>query len=191
MIRWYLFVFAVLTLCFSQSTAPTLSAKNELKAGAAAVVLTPFGQNADWDGTVTPNGVWGEKFEDKNGNGVWDSGEPFEDDPGNTELDPSSKNKYDGIYLAGFGQKRLATGKHDDLWARTIVLEYGATKLAVVSVDFIGYYSEAASKKFCSPAPTATKARTLLAPGAMARSTMASIPSISALLISKLPKASS
>jgi hypothetical protein len=72
-----------------------------------------------------------------------DSGEPFEDDPGNTQLDASSKGKYDGIYLAGFGQKRLATGKHDDLWARTIVLDYGTTRLAIVSIDFIGYYSEA------------------------------------------------
>ncbi len=113
-----------------------------LRVGASAVSLTPFGEHADWDGTVTPNGVWGEKFEDRNGNGVWDGGEPFEDDPGNTAIDPSSKNKYDGIYLAGFGDKRLATGKHDDLWARTIVLDYGGTRIAVVAVDFIGYYSE-------------------------------------------------
>lgn len=116
--------------------------KPVLKAGAAAVAVTPFGQNPSWNGTVTSTGVWGEKFEDKNGNGTWDGGEPFEDDPGNTELDASSKNKYDGIYLAGFGDKRLATGKHDDLWARTIVLDYGSTRIAVVSIDFIGYYSD-------------------------------------------------
>jgi len=114
----------------------------QLRVGASAVSLTPFGEHPDWDGTITPNGVWGEKFEDRNGNGVWDGGEPFEDDPGNTAIDPSSKNKYDGIYLAGFGDKRLATGKHDDLWARTIVLDYGGTRIAVVAVDFIGYYSE-------------------------------------------------
>ncbi|MEP7337078.1 MAG: neutral/alkaline non-lysosomal ceramidase N-terminal domain-containing protein, partial [Acidobacteriota bacterium] len=77
------------------------------------------------------------------GNGKWDGGEPFEDDPVNTELDPDSKNKYDGIYLAGFGDKRLATGKRDDLWARTVVLDYGSTRIAVVSIDFIGYYGEA------------------------------------------------
>ncbi len=117
--------------------------KPELNIGVSAVALTPFGANADWDEAITATGVWGESFTDQNGNGVWDSGEPFVDDPGNTELDPSSKNKYDGIYLAGFGNKRLATGKHDDLWARTIVLEYGTTKLAIVAVDFIGYYSEA------------------------------------------------
>ncbi len=114
----------------------------QLKVGVSALSVTPFGPNPDWDGTITPSGVWGEKFEDRNGNGVWDGGESFEDDPGNTVIDSSSKNKYDGIYLAGFGNKRLATGRHDDLWARTIVLEYGDTRIAIVSLDFIGYYSE-------------------------------------------------
>jgi hypothetical protein len=124
------------------ATRPKAAPKAEFKSGAAAVAVTPFGQNPDWDGTVTATGVWGEKFDDKNGNGKWDSEESFEDDPGNTKLDANSKNKYDGIYLAGFGNKRLATGKHDNLWARTIVLEYGATRIAIVSVDFLGYYSE-------------------------------------------------
>ncbi|MFN0087294.1 MAG: neutral/alkaline non-lysosomal ceramidase N-terminal domain-containing protein [Blastocatellia bacterium] len=116
--------------------------KSGLRAGAAAVALTPFGSHPDWKGTVTASGVWGERFEDNNGNGVWDAGEPFEDDEGNTAIDPSSKDKYDGIYLAGFGDKRLATGRHDDLWARTLVLDYGTARIAIVSIDFIGYYSE-------------------------------------------------
>ncbi len=113
-----------------------------LKVGASAVALTPFGPHPEWNGQITSTGVWGEKFEDRNGNGVWDGGEPFEDDEGNTAIDRSSKNKYDGIYLSGFGDKRLATGKHDDLWARTLVLDYGTTRIAIVSVDFIGYYAE-------------------------------------------------
>ncbi len=111
--------------------------------GAAAVTITPFGQNADWDGAVTDSGVWGEKFVDKNHNGRWDSGEPFEDDPANTALDHNSYQKYDGIYLAGFGNDRLATGKHDDLWARALVLEQGTKRIAIVSVDLLGYYSKA------------------------------------------------
>jgi hypothetical protein len=119
------------------------SDKTQLCVGAAAVTITPFGQNADWDGSVTDSGVWGEKFVDRNHNGRWDSGEPFEDDPGNTSLDRSSDQKYDGIYLAGFGNDRLATGKHDDLWARALVLEYGVHRVAIVSVDLLGYYSNA------------------------------------------------
>ncbi len=117
--------------------------KRGLKIGVAALPITPFGQDRDWDGTITESGVWGEKFTDTNHNGRWDAGEPFEDDPGNDVLDSSSKGKYDGIFLAGFGNNRLATGKHDDLWARAIVLEYETTKIAIVSIDVIGYYSKA------------------------------------------------
>ncbi len=136
------FAFAFLTLAHEMVTAPG-SPKEDLRVGVASVLITPFGQNPDWDGTITNTGVWGEKFTDSNGNGRWDPGEPFEDDPGNTALDHGSSGKYDGIYLAGFGNNRLATGKHDDLWARALVLESGPTKLALVSIDVIGYYSRA------------------------------------------------
>jgi hypothetical protein len=136
----------VCVLFFAQlgSVSPAANAeKRGLKVGVAAVPITPFGPNLDWDGTITESGVWGEKFGDTNHNRRWDAGEPFEDDPGNDALDSSSKGKYDGIYLAGFGNNRLATGKHDDLWARAIVLEYGETRIAIVSIDVIGYYSKA------------------------------------------------
>src|SRR5262245_21344393 len=121
----------------------TEAAKSGLRVGVAAIPITPFGRNPDWDGTITDTGVWGERFTDSNRNGRWDEGEPFEDDPGNTAIDASSKDKYDGIFLAGFGNNRLATGKHDDYWARALVLEYGKTKLAIVSIDVLGYYSKA------------------------------------------------
>ena len=145
MARILIFLIA-LSLSFVQLSHRSLSmgqAKRELKVGVSAVPITPFGQNADWDGTITDSGVWGERFTDTNRNGRWDKGEPFEDDAGNTTLDPDSKGKYDGIYLAGFGNNRLATGKHDDCWARAMVLEYGTTKVAFVSLDLIGYYSKA------------------------------------------------
>jgi len=111
-----------------------------LEIGVASVSITPFGPNPDWDGTITPSGVWGERFVDENHNGWWDPGEPFEDDPENDRLDSSSKGKYDGVYLAGFGQNRLASGRHDDLWARAIVLTSGGLRIAVVSLDLIGYH---------------------------------------------------
>ena len=44
------------------------------------------------------------------------------------------------IWLAGFGSNRPALGKHDDLWARAMVLQVGTTKVALVALDFIGYY---------------------------------------------------
>jgi len=65
----------------------------QFRVGAAAVEITPFGQNADWDGGISSSGVWGERFTDKNGNGRWDLGEPFEDDSANTSLDRSADQK--------------------------------------------------------------------------------------------------
>ncbi len=118
----------------------------QLKAGAAAVPITPFGPNPVWHGPITASGVWGERFADTNHNGRWDAGEPFTDDEGNSVLDAHSRGKYEGIYLAGFGgvgENRLATGKHDDLWARALVLAAGGTRIAIVSLDLIGYYQRA------------------------------------------------
>jgi hypothetical protein len=140
------FVACLIAVVFvlAQFIFPTLdaeAAKDELKVGVAAVAITPFGRNADWDGTVTDSGVWGETFTDTNKNNRWDEGEPFTDDEGNTALDAGSKGKYDGIFLAGFGDNRIATGKYDDYWARAIVLESGTTKIAIVALDVIGYYS--------------------------------------------------
>jgi hypothetical protein len=133
-------VFAVAEISLPSSMAN--AAKNEFKVGVAAISITPYGKNPDWDGGVTDSGIWGEKFTDTNKNNRWDAGESFEDDEGNTALDQSSKDKYDGIFLAGFDDNRIATGMADDLWARALVLESGTTKIAIVAIDVIGYYSK-------------------------------------------------
>jgi hypothetical protein len=44
------------------------------------------------------------------------------------------------VYLAGFGQNRKATRVHDPLKARAAVLHHGERKLAVVSIDLIGFF---------------------------------------------------
>jgi hypothetical protein len=43
------------------------------------------------------------------------------------------------VYMAGFGQDRKATGIHDPLKARAVVLKDGERKLALVSIDVVGY----------------------------------------------------
>ena len=132
--------FAVTFIVFpTVAQSPHINAGTGLQAGAAAVKITPYGSNPDWKGPITESGVWGEKFVDANHNGRWDEGEPFTADPGNAQIDPKSANRYAGIYLAGFGDNRMATGMHDDLWARALVLESGTTKIAIVSLDLIGY----------------------------------------------------
>jgi len=42
--------------------------------------------------------------------------------------------------MAGFDNDRKATGVHDDLWARAIAVSDGRLKVAIVSVDLIGFF---------------------------------------------------
>jgi hypothetical protein len=44
------------------------------------------------------------------------------------------------VYLAGFDNDRKATGVHDDLWARAVAVGDGRQKVAIVSVDLIGFF---------------------------------------------------
>lgn len=104
-----------------------LPAETKLRAGVAAVPITPFGENADWSGPREPSGVWGD-----------------------------ARNR---IWLAGFGNNRPAIGRNDDLWARALVLEAGGAKVALVSLDLIGYFQDAGYygveqvKKLLKPGP--------------------------------------
>src|SRR5262245_45028436 len=49
-------------------------------------------------------------------------------------------NHTDPIFLAGFGDNRRATGYHDRLWARGVVLESQGKRVAIVALDLIGYF---------------------------------------------------
>jgi hypothetical protein len=44
------------------------------------------------------------------------------------------------VYLAGFGNNRLATGVHDDLYARCLALSAGEQTLVLCSADLIGLF---------------------------------------------------
>jgi hypothetical protein len=43
-----------------------------------------------------------------------------------------------GVYLAGFGQNRQATGVHDDIFARAFIIGDGTTRLVFIGLDLIG-----------------------------------------------------
>jgi hypothetical protein len=53
------------------------------------------------------------------------------------KVDAKSKKP---VYLAGFGNNRKATGVNDPLFARAAVLSDGKTKIALVSVDLVGFF---------------------------------------------------
>ena len=50
-------------------------------------------------------------------------------------------NHTDPIFMAGFSNDRHATGVHDPLWGRGVVLESGDTKIAMVTLDVVGYFN--------------------------------------------------
>jgi hypothetical protein len=55
-----------------------------------------------------------------------------------TDITPKIGDK--PVYMAGFGQNRKATKVHDPLMARAVVLKDGNQKIALVSVDLVGFF---------------------------------------------------
>ena len=92
-----------------------------INAGFAAVPITP----------EVP-----DRWNDLNNNAEYepDKGENFTDGNGNGVFDP--------VWIAGFGNSRAANGIHDDLWARTMVLDDGITRIAIVVLDAIGFMND-------------------------------------------------
>ena len=52
---------------------------------------------------------------------------------------PGVVNHTDPVFMAGFGNNRAATGYNDQLWARGVVLDRMGTRVAIVSIDLVGY----------------------------------------------------
>src|SRR5258705_1196660 len=124
--------------------APAHAQPAVLSAGFAKYTITPVGPSPlGWSFVPQPTtGVWGEQFVDLNGNSCYDLGEPFVDDLRNTQIDPQSAGKWDGISTnAGFGGK-CALGKRDDTWARAVVFSSGGKTVAMVSLDVVGFFQE-------------------------------------------------
>lgn len=56
-----------------------------------------------------------------------------------TYKDVNGNGKFDGVWIAGFHNSKPAMGIHDNVWARTIVIDDGNVRLAIVSLDAIGF----------------------------------------------------
>ena len=94
---------------------------SELRAGFAAVPITPEvpdrWTDANNDFKYKPKD--GDTFTDGNGNG-----------------------KFDPVWIAGFSNSKPANGVHDDVWARTMIIDDGKTRLAIVILDAIGFMND-------------------------------------------------
>ncbi len=66
----------------------------------------------------------------------------FDEKDGDTYNDKNNNGKFDAIWIAGFSNKKPANGVHDDVWARTVVFDDGNTRLAMVSLDAIGFTND-------------------------------------------------
>ncbi|HTU91533.1 MAG TPA: hypothetical protein VMF69_15730 [Gemmataceae bacterium] len=69
-----------------------------------------------------------------------DDSPPDELAAGFAETDITPRLKEKTVYMAGFGHDRKATDVHDPLMARAVVLKHGKDKIALVSIDLIGFF---------------------------------------------------
>ncbi|UCF35522.1 MAG: hypothetical protein JSU96_11820 [Acidobacteriota bacterium] len=61
---------------------------------------------------------------------------------GDTYTDTNGNGQFDPYWIAGFSTGRAATGIHDDLWARVMVIDDSRTRIAIVSLDAIGFFHD-------------------------------------------------
>lgn len=61
---------------------------------------------------------------------------------GDHYVDGNDNGQFDPIWLAGFQNQRPASGIHDELWARAVVIDDGHFRLALVAVDAIGLMAD-------------------------------------------------
>lgn len=94
------------------------SPMKQLQAGFSAVAITPD----------VP-----DRWEDKNGDAK------YKPKDGDTFTDGNSNGVFDPVWIAGFSNSKPANGIHDDTWARTMIIDDGTTRLAMVMIDAIGF----------------------------------------------------
>lgn len=92
-----------------------------LMAGFAATIITP----------QVP-----DSWVDKNNNAR------YEPRKGDTYIDGNGNGVFDPVWIAGFHNNKPANGIHDDLWARSMIIDDGKTRLAIVSIDAIGLMND-------------------------------------------------
>ena len=99
----------------------TNSVKGQIQAGFAAISITP--EIVD---------TWNDI----------DNNAKYEPKKGDTFNDNNNNGEFDAVWIAGFHNSRAANGVHDSLWARTRIIDDGTTRIALVSLDAIGFFHD-------------------------------------------------
>ena len=63
----------------------------------------------------------------------------YNEDDGDTYNDLNNNGKFDAFWIAGMSNKKPANGVHDDVWSRVMVIDDGKSRIAMVSLDVIGF----------------------------------------------------
>ena len=63
----------------------------------------------------------------------------YNEEDGDTYNDINNNGKFDAYWIAGMSNKKPANGVHDDVWSRVMVIDDGKTRIAMVSLDLIGF----------------------------------------------------
>ncbi len=66
----------------------------------------------------------------------------YDPDDGDTFTDGNGNGVFDAVWMAGFDNKRAANGVHDDLWARTMVIEGNNNRISLTVIDAIGLFHD-------------------------------------------------
>jgi hypothetical protein len=119
----------------SQSLGTEVQKQPGLMAGSAALTITPADENGQ---------PWQEPYQDLNANGRYDAPDPSHpNEPYDAFTDTNGNGKWDGPFLAGFhhhGNYYTASGVHDPVWARALVLQKGEVRVGLVVLDVVGLF---------------------------------------------------
>lgn len=83
--------------------------------------------------SIAPDFSMYDEWVDVNGNAKYDEGI-------DTYTDSNGNGKFDGIWIAGFGTNRPATGMNDDPWVRAIAMRNHGVTLVILSFDTVGIF---------------------------------------------------
>lgn len=63
----------------------------------------------------------------------------YNEDDGDTFNDNNNNGEFDAFWIAGMSNAKPAQGVHDDVWSRVMVIDDGKSRIAMVSMDAIGF----------------------------------------------------